>query len=172
MASQYQPEDIMDWVNHLEYLKAVLKKFDVMAVPMDELLISYFRNGLRLSIQSHFDEIDWKLNNWLKIIKKDVNAKAKITHQPIFRAQKSNTYYLRSHKLIRAVFKNKKNSKIKKTPNIYINHNNSDSGQSSQLGQTLDQSVKKCSDSRHSKKPAQPFGTSATGVNVTMVKKD
>lgn len=73
-------------------------------------------------------------------------------------------------------FKDKKDSKVKKPPNISTNHNYSGGGQSSQLTQTLrqtlGQSAKKSSYLHQGKKSTQPFSIPAIEVNITMVKKD
>lgn len=45
--SQYQQEDVLDWATHLDHLQAVLKEFDLTAIPNKETLIRYFRDGLR-----------------------------------------------------------------------------------------------------------------------------
>lgn len=49
-------------------------------------------------------------------------------------AQKSDTYYSYDHKLINRDFEDKKNYKVKKTPNTFANYKSSDGGQTSQLG--------------------------------------
>ena len=37
----------MDWPTYLKYLQIVIKEFDLAAVPNKEVLICYFRDGLR-----------------------------------------------------------------------------------------------------------------------------
>lgn len=71
----------MDWAAHLEYLKAVLKEFDPVAAPNEDLLIRYFRDGLRPSIRAQLDEWDRDLDNWQEVIERCINAKAKAGRQ-------------------------------------------------------------------------------------------
>ncbi len=40
--SQYQLEEVLDWVAHLEHLQAVFKEFDPTTAPNEESLIRYF----------------------------------------------------------------------------------------------------------------------------------
>lgn len=56
-----------------------------------------------------------------------------MTCQATFIASKSNAYYLRVYRLMKGDFKDKKDSKVKKAPNIFTNHSDSRS-QSSQSG--------------------------------------
>ncbi len=53
--SQYQQEEVLDWAAHLEHLQAVLKEFDPSGAPNETILIRYFREGLRPSIQAQLD---------------------------------------------------------------------------------------------------------------------
>ena len=54
--SQYQLEEVMDWAAYLEHLQIVLKEFDPAAASTEEVLICYFCNSLRPSIQAQTDE--------------------------------------------------------------------------------------------------------------------
>lgn len=89
-ASQYQLEDVMDWSVYLEHLQAVLKEFDVAAAPADDLLIRYFRDGLRPSIRAQMDERDRDLADWQEVIERAVDAEAKAACQAPSLAQESD----------------------------------------------------------------------------------
>ena len=45
--SQYQLEEVLDWAAHLEHLQVVLQEFDPATTPNEEIMIQYFREGLR-----------------------------------------------------------------------------------------------------------------------------
>ena len=61
--AQYQQEDIMNWVVHLEHLQSMLKEFDSVAAFNKELLIWYFREGLWPSIQAQIDSRHQELDS-------------------------------------------------------------------------------------------------------------
>ena len=44
----------MDWAAQLEHLQTMLKEFDLAAAPNEEVLIFYFRNGLKPFIWAQF----------------------------------------------------------------------------------------------------------------------
>ena len=58
----------MDWAAHLEHLQTVLREFDSAAAPNKEVLICYFCDGLRPSIQAQTDERGWNLDTWKEAI--------------------------------------------------------------------------------------------------------
>lgn len=66
----------MDWA-YLEHLQPILKEFNPSDLPNKETFISYFWNGLRLLIRAQVDGHVHKLDNWEKVIKEAINAKAK-----------------------------------------------------------------------------------------------
>lgn len=66
----------------------------------------------------------------------------------------------------------KKDSEVKITPNTFTNHNRSSCGQSSQSGQTLDQSAKKSSYLYQDKKLDKSSSILATEINVIVVQKN
>ena len=80
--SQYQQEKAMDWAAHLKYLQTVLKEFDPAVAPTEEVLICYFCNGLKPSIQAQTDEQSRDLDTWKEVIKNDIDAEAKAACQP------------------------------------------------------------------------------------------
>ena len=53
--SQYQLEEVLEWAAHLEHLLTVLREFDPAATPNEEIMIRYFRKGLRSSIRAQLD---------------------------------------------------------------------------------------------------------------------
>lgn len=50
MLAGNQLEDVMDWSAYIVYLQSILKEFDSVVAPIDDLLIPYFRDGLKSSI--------------------------------------------------------------------------------------------------------------------------
>lgn len=76
-ASQYQLEDVIDWFAYMEYLQSVLKKFDGVATPMDNLLIRYFRDNSRLSIRTPVDEKNRNQNDGQMVVKQAIDAVTK-----------------------------------------------------------------------------------------------
>ena len=53
--SQYQLEEVLNWAAHLKHLEAVLREFDLAATPNKEIMIRYFRKGLRASVRAQLD---------------------------------------------------------------------------------------------------------------------
>ncbi len=47
--------EVLDSAAHIEYLQAVLKKFDAINAPNKTTLICYFREELRPAIQAQLD---------------------------------------------------------------------------------------------------------------------
>ncbi len=92
----------MDWAAHLEYLKAVLKEFDPVAAPNEDLLIRYFRDGLRPSIRAQLDEWDRDLDNWQEVIERCINAKAKAGRQASLLTKESDSRCPRGHRPLRS----------------------------------------------------------------------
>ena len=72
----------MDWVAHLKHLQTVLKKFDPAVIPTKEVLICYFCNRLRSSIQAQTDKRGRDLDTWEEAIKKVIATKTKAACQP------------------------------------------------------------------------------------------
>ena len=72
----------MDSAAHLEHLQTMLKKFDPAPAPTEEVLICYFRDGLRPSIQAQADERGQDLDTWEEAIKKAIDVEAKTACQP------------------------------------------------------------------------------------------
>lgn len=73
----------MDWLAHIEHLQFILKKFDDITAPTNNLLIRYFRNGLRSSIYTQLDKRDRDLDDWQAVIERAVDIEAKTAwHTP------------------------------------------------------------------------------------------
>ena len=67
----------MDWAAHLEYLQVVLREFDFVAAPNEGIMIWYFWESLRPSIQAQLDVKDRDLDSWDEVVNKTVDAEAK-----------------------------------------------------------------------------------------------
>ena len=67
----------MDWAAYLKHLQAVLKDFDSVAALYKEVLIWYFREGLRPSIQAQMDSRHQELDFWNKVLDKSIKTKSK-----------------------------------------------------------------------------------------------
>ena len=72
----------MDWAAQLEHLQTVLREFDSTAAPNEEVLICYFYNSLKSSIQAQKDERGRDLDTWEEAIKKTIDVEAKAACQP------------------------------------------------------------------------------------------
>ncbi len=82
--SQYQQEEVLDWVIHLEHLQAVLKEFDPSNAPNETTLIHYFREGLRPSIRAQLDDRGRDLDGFEEVVEKVDDVEAKANLQPPF----------------------------------------------------------------------------------------
>lgn len=111
-ASQYQLEEVMDWAAHLENLQAVLKEFDTVAAPNEDLLIRYFRDGLRPSIRAQLDERDRDLDNWQEVIERAIDAEAKAGRQAPSLARESDARCPRGQRPIKS--RDQKDSEAKR----------------------------------------------------------
>lgn len=72
--SQYQLEKILNWAAYLEYLQVVLQEFDPTVSLNKEIMIWYFQEGLKPSIQVQLDAQSRELDFWEEIIEKAVNV--------------------------------------------------------------------------------------------------
>ena len=55
----------------------MLKQFDPIAAPIEEILICYFCDGLKLSLQAQNKERGQDLDTWEEAIKKAIDAEVK-----------------------------------------------------------------------------------------------
>ena len=74
---QYQLEKVLNWAAYLEHLQAVLREFDLAATLNKEIMIQYFREGLKSSVRAQLDARGRDLDSWKETVKKVVNAEAK-----------------------------------------------------------------------------------------------
>lgn len=75
------------------YLQFVLKEFNNIATPTDDLLIWYFRDGMRPSIHVQLDKNDHKLDYWQVVVKQIIDVEAKGARQTPSLTQKNNVRY-------------------------------------------------------------------------------
>lgn len=54
--SQYQLEEVQDWVTNLEHLQLIVMKFDTDCILLEALLGQYFYKNLKPSIKLWIDE--------------------------------------------------------------------------------------------------------------------
>lgn len=155
----------------MEHLQSILKDFDGVATPIDELLIWYFRDGLRFFICTQLDEKDRNLDDWQVVVKQAVNAKTKVARQALLLVQESNVCCPHGYSPLKSEkFKDLKDSEAKK--NHLTANNNSGSGNEGQSDQASNESSKKDSWSNRWGQQSQSFNIPITGNNATIVKKD
>ena len=99
--SQYQQEEVMDWAAHLEHLQTVLREFDSAAAPNKEVLICYFCDGLRPSIQAQMDERGQDLDTWEEVIENAIDVGAKAACQPQLLMREMDNQCLQSHRPVK-----------------------------------------------------------------------
>ena len=75
----------------------MLKEFDSVAAPNEEVQICYFRNGLTLSIWAQSNKKGRDLDIWKKAIEKAIHAKAKTICQPQFLIEEIDNCCLWDH---------------------------------------------------------------------------
>lgn len=73
----------MDWTDYLEHLQIVLRKFNFVAAPNEDILIWYFWDGLRPSIRSKNDKRGQDLDTCEEGIKKTIDAEVKAARLPL-----------------------------------------------------------------------------------------
>ena len=79
--SQHQLEEVFDSAVHLEHLQAVVREFDPVATLNEEIMIRYFREGLRAFIRVQLDVQGRELDSWEEAVEKTVNVEAKVLLQ-------------------------------------------------------------------------------------------
>ncbi len=109
--SQYQLEEVLDCTTHLENLQAVLKEFDLTSAPNKKILICYFQEGLRPSIQAQLDNWRQDLDMWDQVMENIVDAKAKTNFQLPFGTKEIDSRCPRDYRLL--VKKDKDNANWK-----------------------------------------------------------
>ena len=53
----------MDWVIYQKYLQSLLKEFDLFVISNERIMIWYFCNELKPSIQTQLDKQDWHIDD-------------------------------------------------------------------------------------------------------------
>lgn len=74
----------------MKYLQSVLKKFDGVATPMDNLLIRYFWDGLRLSIRIQLDEKNRNQNDEQMVVKQAMDVVTEAAWQSLLLMRESD----------------------------------------------------------------------------------
>ena len=73
---------MLDWAAHLEHLQSILLEYSPVGVPTKPTMLRYFREGLKPSILAELEHRDLKLESFDQIVKKAVDAEAKLTLRP------------------------------------------------------------------------------------------
>lgn len=89
---QYQLENVKDWALDLEHLQAVLKEFDLIAGPDEDVLIRYFCKKLCLSLLAQMDYQNRDLDLQEDAIEKTVKAEAKAVLQLVSEIRKIDSW--------------------------------------------------------------------------------
>ena len=92
--SQFQQEEVQDWVSHLEHLQSILQKFDEEGAPEEFDLIRFFRKGLRPLIKAQMEQRGQEHDSWKELVKKTIDAKAKASLQPPLILREMDQYCL------------------------------------------------------------------------------
>ncbi len=159
--SQYQKEEVLDWVAHLEYLKAVLKEFDPTGAPNKTNLIHYFQERLRPSIWAKLDHWGQDLDEWEEVVEKAGDVEAKANLQPSFYVRDIDARCPISHC---SSAKKDKEDTYWEPRNKASNKDKAKSNSSPSANQPQTQAPKRDKRSRRGGHPA-------TGVNATKVAK-
>ena len=161
--SQYQLEEVLDWTAHLEHLQAVLREFDPATAPNKEIMIRYFREGLRPSIQAQLDARGRDLDSWKEAVKKAVKAEAKASLQSPASTCNMDSRCFWGNKPAKREKKDSKNKFTDSTP-----ANTSSEKLSSSIQQTSSPHPKRGGPWRGRRRGQD---SPATGVNATLKKK-
>lgn len=123
----------MDWSVYIEHLQFVLKDCNSIAAFIDNFLIWYFRNNLRLSICTELDERNHDLDDWQVVTKQVVDAKIKVAGQSFLLTQKSNVCCFRNNRPLKSEkFRDENNFQTKK--NHHFSATNSNNRNKEQFG--------------------------------------
>ncbi len=96
--SQYQQEEVLDWIVHLGYLQIVLKEFKPTSAPNETTLIQYFQERLRLSNWAYLNHRGQDLDAWEEVVKKARDAEAKANLQPLFYIRDIDAWCPKGHR--------------------------------------------------------------------------
>ena len=96
--SQYQLEEVYDWVFHLEHLQSILMEFDLAAAPTESTMVRYFEDGLKPFIKAEMDQDATHLNDYEELVAKAVRAEAKVSLQPSAYIRETDQQVLRGNR--------------------------------------------------------------------------
>ena len=162
--SQHQLEEVLDWAAHLEHLLVVLQEFDFATTPNKEIMIRYFREGLRPSIRAQLDTRGRDLDFWEEAVEKAVNAETKALLQSLASTRDMDSRCSRRNRPAKREEKHSKNKSTDFTP-----ANISSKKQSSSTQQTSSPHPNKGGPRRGK---GQSQDSPATGVNTTPKKEE
>ena len=175
--SQYQLKEVFDWAVHLEHLQAVLREFDSAATSNKNIMIRYFRKGLRPSVWAQLDARGRDLDSLQEAVEKAINVEAKALLQS---SASTRNMDLMCPQEKRPAKKEEKDCsrKNKSTDSAYSD--TSSGKQLSSTQQTSSANPKKDQDhqqggfwqQRGQRKQGQSHNSPATGVNASTVKKE
>ena len=96
--TQYQAESVLDWAAHLEHLQSILLEYDPVGAPTKPTMLRYFRKGLKPSVLAKLEHQNLELESFHQMVKKAINAKAKLALRPYFNTKEMNQHYPRSNR--------------------------------------------------------------------------
>lgn len=114
----------MDWLTHLEHLQVLLKEFNFVATSNKNILIWYFWDRLRPSINIQLDKCRQNLDTKDKAINKIIYVKTNVSHQSLLSTCEINTQYRQDYISIKndkLAKKSKKLGKIKFSYSFFAN---------------------------------------------------
>ena len=80
--TQYQAESVLDWAAHLEHLQSILLEYDPVGAPIKPTILIYFRKGLKPLVLAKLEHRDLELESFNQMVKKAVDADAKLALRP------------------------------------------------------------------------------------------
>ena len=108
--------EVLDWAAHLEHLKVALKEFDLAVTLNKEIMIRYFREGLRPSIRAQLNARGRKLDSWKEAIEKTVDIEANALLQSSSSTRKMDSSCPQGNKPAKKEKKDSKRTKSINTP--------------------------------------------------------
>ena len=91
----------MDLAAHQKHLEIVLGELDSASAPSEEVLICYYHDSLRSSIQAQTDKQVWDLNSWEEAIKNAIDVESKAARQPQSLMREVDNWCLWGHRLVK-----------------------------------------------------------------------
>ena len=96
--SQYQLEEVYNWVSHLEHLQSILMEFDPAATPTESIMVRYFEKDLKPSIKAEMDQDATHLDDYEELVAKAVRAEAKAGLRPSFYVREADLQVLQGNR--------------------------------------------------------------------------